>query len=240
MKVDGSILRELHRILQQQMDLINQRDSGPRKIKAMAAQVALATQGVEDGKNKVRQLKMDSDRKQLQLRERENKIKDLEGKQNQSKTNREYQTLKEQIAADKQANNVLSDEILEAMEQIDQAQQKLVTLEAKLKQVKDDEAKLQQQINDRMVIVLKELERVTGDLKKAEDALPPDFATDFQRLVAGRGEDALAEVDGQSCGGCYQVLSPQVLDKLKQNQPVYCTSCARLLYSADERAGRTR
>ncbi len=47
------------------------------------------------------------------------RIVDLEGKLNTAASNREFSLLKEQIAADEQANSVLSDEILEALEQLD-------------------------------------------------------------------------------------------------------------------------
>ena len=53
------------------------------------------------------------------LRSGEGKILELETKLNQSSTNREYQALKDQIAADNMANSVLADEILEAMERVD-------------------------------------------------------------------------------------------------------------------------
>ena len=60
------------------------------------------------------------DAKQLQLRSREDKIKDLDAKLKTAASNREFSLLKEQIAADKQANEVLSDEILEGLEYIDE------------------------------------------------------------------------------------------------------------------------
>ena len=58
------------------------------------------------------QMRVEADSKQLQMKEREEKIVNLQGKLNAAKENREYQALKDQIAADKQANVVLSDEIL--------------------------------------------------------------------------------------------------------------------------------
>ncbi len=68
--------------------------------------------------------------KQLQLREREARIKDLQVKLNTCSSNREYQALKEQIAADQQANSVLSDEILEALERIDVLQAEFTKIQA--------------------------------------------------------------------------------------------------------------
>jgi predicted nucleic acid-binding Zn-ribbon protein len=67
----------------------------------------------------VKKAKMAADQKQLQLKSSETKIRDLTAKLNACKTNREYQTLGDQIAADTMAAKVLEDEILEALERID-------------------------------------------------------------------------------------------------------------------------
>ncbi|MGC4006942.1 MAG: hypothetical protein QM811_28970 [Pirellulales bacterium] len=48
------------------------------------------------------------------------KIEDYRNKLNAAQSNREYQALKDQIAASEMAASVLQDEILEIMEKIDQ------------------------------------------------------------------------------------------------------------------------
>ena len=67
-------------------------------------------------------MRVAADQKQLQLKAGEEKIKDLKRKLNAAASNREYQILKEQIAADDMAKSVLEDEIIEALEKIDQFQ----------------------------------------------------------------------------------------------------------------------
>ncbi len=78
----------------------------------------------------------------MQLKSREIRIEELEAKLNTAASNREFSTLKEQIAADKQANSVLSDEILETLEQIDVLDEALKQAEAELaKQQSDHESR---------------------------------------------------------------------------------------------------
>ncbi len=126
MSAEMSVIRTLHRMLRQQADIQSQLDRGPRQIRASLMQLEAAKNAVEQTRGSIRQSKMDADRKQLQLREREARLVDLEVKLNQAKGNREYQSLKEQIAADTQANLVLSDEILETLESVDELEQSLV------------------------------------------------------------------------------------------------------------------
>ena len=103
---------------------------------------------------------MDADRKQLQLREREAKIHEWEGKMNAAKNNREFQAIKEQIAADSQANSVLSDEILEILEEIDSLQIESKGQEEKLKLIEADKVKTEATISQKLAGLNVDLERV--------------------------------------------------------------------------------
>ena len=59
-----------------------------------------------------------------------------------------------------------------------------------------------------------ELRRVTAELTQAERCLPADFKIDYDRISRARGEDALAQVEGETCGGCYQMLTAQTINDL--------------------------
>ncbi len=233
MSVDMSVLRDLHRMHRQQADIQSQLERGPRQVKAMQMQVDAAKNALESTRGTIRQKKMEADRKQLQLREREAKIRDLEIKLNQAKANREYQTLKEQIAADLQANNVLSDEILETLEEIDALEGSIPNFVEKLEEAEGELKKVSDNVAQRLQVLANELKRVQGDLQTTESTLTGDFRSEYLRIIPNRGEDAMAEIDGQSCGGCYTILSPQHLERLRIGRHVVCSSCGRILYSPE-------
>ncbi len=125
MTVSASALRELHRIHRQITDLKGQLGRGPRQVRAAEALLERLETALTAAKEALTHTRVSADGKQLQLREREQRIEDLQVKLNTCNSNREYQALKEQIAADQQANSVLSDEILEALEKIDVLQAEL-------------------------------------------------------------------------------------------------------------------
>jgi uncharacterized protein len=230
MKIPSSQLRELHRLLKQRQDLRNQLERGPRQLAAKAALVANAAAALDAAKLRLRELKMACDRMQLQLRDRENKIAVLETKMNQAASNREYQTLKEQIAADKQANNVLSDEILETLEQIDTAVKGVADAETVLKTMQAEETTFKQQMSQRLEVVKSDLQRVSEQYKAAELVLPEEFMPEYSRVVNARNDEALAGIENNTCGGCYHILTPKVVDRLRMDQVVSCPSCGVLLY----------
>ena len=122
MNISADALRELHRIHRQLTDLRDRFERGPKQVAAVDANVKKMELELEQAKDAAKKTRILADQKQLQLKGREDKIKELKGKLNQATSNREFQALKEQIAADEQANSVLSDEILEALEKMDQLQ----------------------------------------------------------------------------------------------------------------------
>jgi uncharacterized protein len=234
MAVTASLVQTLHRINRQKTDLSDQLARGPKIVAAANRKLQTAEQNVSDTKNRLTKMKMDADGKQLQMREREQKIEKWQGNLNASKDNREYQALKEQIAADKQANNVLSDEILELLEAIDETTQELADAEQVAEQARLDLLEVEQKVSDRRVVLESELERIHAELADAEKGLSGDFKREYERLVAAKGEDAMAELEGNCCSGCYQSLTPQLLDKLLQGQPILCPACGRLIYQDRE------
>jgi len=223
-------LRTLHRIHRQLADLQDRLQRGPKQIRVAEANVKKCEGELAAAKDAYKQAKMGSDDKQLQLRQREAKLKDFEAKLFAAQSNREYQLLKDQIAADKQANSVLADEILEALDKLDGLQAAIKTAEGNLGKIKDEHGKARQRVEQQQQGLETELARVTGELRAAEDLLDGDFKPNYERLSRSMGAEALAPVEGECCGGCSQTLTPQTINALRLDKPVFCKSCGRLLY----------
>lgn len=236
MSVTAEALRELHRIHRQISDLKARLTRGPRQIAASEANVNRLTQVHEEAKNLLKSSKMACDEKNLQLRQREDRLVDLKGKLNTAGSNKEFQAIKEQIAADEQANSVLSDEILEALERIDELQVQLARTDDELKRGRADLEKVTARVESERAGLESELARVSESLNAAESALPSDMRSDYERMAKAKGEEALAQVDQGSCGGCYQLLSPQTLNELSMGKLVFCKSCGALLYLPEDRS----
>ena len=164
MNVSDTLVRALHQTLLQIAEIKSQIERGPRQIKAAQIQVDSAKDALQKCRDTIKQKRMDADRKQLQLREREAKIHDWEGKMNSATNNREFQAIKEQIAADTQANNVLSDEILEILEENDSLQISLKDYEEKLILIEADKVKVDITVAKRIATLKEELIRVEGNL----------------------------------------------------------------------------
>jgi predicted nucleic acid-binding Zn-ribbon protein len=230
MSINADALRELHRIHQQRGDLKQRLVRGPRQIAAGEANVKNLEGQVEEVKETLKKSKMATDEKELQLKVREQRIEDLQRKLNSCGSNREYQALKEQIAADKEANDVLSNEILDGYERIEREEKELGEIAQKLATAASDLERLRARVNAEKDNLESELGRVERELDRTEQALPHDFKLEYTRMVRAHGEDALTPVEDETCQGCYQKITPQMYDQLLCGKPIFCMNCGRLLY----------
>lgn len=229
------VLRELHRIHIQLGDLRDRRERGPKQIKAHETNVARLDAELTRIKNEQKAAKMAADGKQLQLKSGETKVLDLRVKLNQAKSNREYEALKNQIAADEMAGSVLQDEILEALEKIEAAKASVAEAEQKLTKAKDELARVQKAVQEQQGVVEGDYKRLEGELVEAEKRLPEDLRDSYSRMVRGKGADGMAQVDGEHCGGCYQTLTANTMNALYIDKIVFCQVCGRLLYLPEDR-----
>ncbi|MEI8375315.1 MAG: phospholipase [Planctomycetota bacterium] len=233
--VSLEVLRTLHRIHKQLADLKDRRERGPRQIIAGDAGIKQR----EDDLNKVREelktMRKNLDQQQLQMKSNEQKIKDLDTKLNTAATNREYQILKDQIAADKMANSVLEDEIIEMMEQIDAFRPKIAEAEDVVKTTREKVAVGRKTFESQAESIQGDIVRLEAELKQLEAELPERILETYLRLVGKKGEDALAVVADGACSGCYQQIPVNVQANIRLLQPSFCRTCGRLLYIAEEK-----
>ena len=223
-------LRTLHRIHRQLNDLKNRLARGPRLINAHNASVAKLQKAHEDAKSEHQKLRVFVDRKQLQLNTNEAAVKKREIQLIQAADNREYQALKDQIAADTMANSLLAAEILEGMEKVDEAAGAVAAAEQALAKSKEEAEKAKATIAKEEPGIQADVERLQAEMKEVERSLPGEFKEFYNRLVRSRGEDALALVEGHYCSGCNRQLPLNRINELMMGKPVTCLACGRLLY----------
>lgn len=223
-------LRTLHRIHMQLNELRDRLARGPRLVQAHQANFEQREAQAAQVREELKKLRVATDEKQLQLSTSEAAVEKRRVQLRQANDNREYQALKEQIAATEMVNSVLADEILEALERIDQLHAKVAQAEAAVKQARQQADKTRQETEQQRPVIEAEIRRLEGELKQVEAGLPDDFREIYQRVVRTKGVDALAPVHGEYCGGCNQHVPVNMVNALMLSKPILCKSCGRLLY----------
>ncbi len=235
--VSLAVLRTLHRLHRQFADMREQDQRGPKQISANEANVARCDEQLSQLRAESKAMRVAADQKQLQLKAGEQKIKDHRAKLNAAASNREYQILREQIAADEMTNSVLEDEIIEALEKVDQFQAKLAAAEAALAAARQKAQQVQQETQRRQPLIQGDLKRLERELKECEASLPPTVREVYTRVVRQKGEDALAGVEGDFCSGCHTQVPLNVQAEIRLSHPSFCKTCGRLLYLPEDDAG---
>jgi uncharacterized protein len=228
--VSTEILQTLHRLHRQLTDLRERLARGPKQIVATESNLVNRQSLLENAKAEEKTFRMNLDAKNLQLKSSEARIAEFKLKRNTAQSNREYQTFTEQISAAEMANSVLMDEILEAMEKASEFKEKVTQAEAELAAAKQRVADVQAKVAAQEPKLNADAKRLEAELKTAEASLPPEIRDPYQRVVKHLGEDALAPLENQYCGGCNQQIPLNVYSQIMMNQPAFCKTCGRLLY----------
>jgi uncharacterized protein len=229
-------MRTLHRILRQQADIRDRKAAGPRQVAAHTTQVSAAEAARAVVQDDAKRAKITADQKQLQLKTAEAKLRDLEGKLNACKTNREYQLLGEQIAADKMAMKVLEDEILESLERVDAVRGTLPAAEAAVQAAGKALADTKARVAAAAQELAGEESRLQSELEAHERELPADVRDVYDRVVRQKREDGLAPLEAESCGGCFRQITGNMYSELLMGRMVMCRTCGRLLYMPESPA----
>lgn len=229
-----AVLRTLHRIHRQLTDLRERLARGPRQTRAAEVNVEVTEANLVKVKAESKAMRMAADQKQLQLKTGEEKVKDLRRKLNAAASNREYQLLLEQIAADEMANSVMADEILEAMERNDAFQMNVTDAETAVTAAKQRVEEVRAETAKTAPLLENDAKRLEEELRTTEAILPDDVREMYQRVVRQKGEDALAAVENQYCSGCNQQITLNLFSRVIMGDPVFCKTCGRLLYMPED------
>lgn len=203
-------------------------------------QLARQQERIDKAKAKLAQLQEEGKKMQAHLREQENQLATLESniakKQlqlNDSKNNKEYTALVEEIKGKKDEKGILEEAALKAMESIEQHNQA-----AKEQQKKIDDLKVEhQQFAKEAQVSIQEIDQQVAELEvkrlqKREEVANLDRATLelYERVAGTKTGKAMVPVADDACGFCYRQLLRNETASLEGGKTVFCKTCGRLLY----------
>ncbi len=166
------------------------------------------------------------------------KLKDLESKRLQIKTNEEYAALSLEM---EHARTHISDAEDGVLRSLETAEQVTSELEAAREQ-----ARAVRETLDERIAFLK------ADLAKRDDAIAikkderlraamlidRTVLRKYDRILESKGDSAMASVADGACSGCRMRLPPQMLIEVRRSDRLMeCQSCGRILCWRPERAG---
>ena len=229
-------LRTLHRIHRQLTDLWVRRRRGPNLVRAHQANVKKHEAQRDRILEETTKMKISTDTKQGRLKDGEEKVNKLKTQLNTASSNREYQGLKEQMAATEMANSVLADEILEGLERLDEMAEKAAEAEKLLAKTSEDTEKATQKVQKEEPLIIADIERLEAELSEHENQLDGDFKAFYLRISKVKGAETLAPLMGEYCNGCSKLVPLNNIANLMLDnpKPAICSGCGRMLYVPED------
>ena len=225
-------LKELHQCRSELAEATEVLKRGPQQLAARQNLHAKKTQAVQDEREMCTRLRVQADEKELSLKSTEQRARDLKIKLNQSNSNKEYHALREEIAHIEERNDKLEEETLELITQHDEKMAAVAQTERELKQAEGELEEFKKELEYKLQKMAARSQALERKIQELEGQLDPKTLSDYRRLIAIRGENALAACENGTCTACYTGQTPQTCSELSIGRVVYCDSCGAMLYSA--------
>jgi len=147
------------------------------------------------------------------------------------KTNKEYSAAQHEVASIDQAISKQEDEILQAMDTVDNAKELISGAEASLQQAQQRFDAKKQQAETELSDYLADIEKQKGEREALVQEIKPDMLRTYQQIYKARNGKAVALADNEYCFGCSMKIPPQVYNEVVQGDKLLtCPHCRRILY----------
>lgn len=225
------LLLELQRIDTELGELEREREILPAQIAELEERKGEVSSAAESREDELEGAKKERLRLERDLEDHTAKITDLRSKQVVIKTNEEYAALNTEIEFMKREISNTEDAILKLLEEIER-------LDGEAAAAREEAGRSTAEIEGEITKLRSELGEHDDALAVKRDergriAMRLDTALlgRYERLMASKGDMALARVIDGACSGCYKSLPQQMLIEVRRSTGfTECDGCGRLLY----------
>lgn len=228
-------LRELHSLLQRAKAMRDRMSSGPKTLAARQAALAKRRSEVDASREALKKTKADIKNKELQDKSLRDRNDELRVRLNAIKKQAEYDALRNEIAHHNLSSSRIQDDILELMSKVETQEGELKNQESELGRHSSEVEALAKEIEEKAEAYKSQLEEIDASILAAEAIIPAELRDQYRRVIKQRGSDAMSQVEDGACHGCFVAVTSQMLNELINAETlVFCKSCGRVLYLAEE------
>jgi predicted nucleic acid-binding Zn-ribbon protein len=211
-------------------------DSFPKRLKDADTKLNGARSAVATAKDAL--AKSQKERKKFELdvqqwKDRAQKYRDQSGA---VKTNEAYKALLHEIANAEAEVAKAEDAELEVMMVVDEAERRVRSAEAQLREDEQAVAKDRKEIEALQAEKKQQLETLLAERERVLARVPQDLRDLYDRVAKRHNGVAMAEARDGQCRGCGMRVLPHTLQELRRepNEEIYrCESCGLILYTLE-------
>ena len=214
--------------------LKNERESGPQEIKAIDAAFQEKKQNLASLEKALLDLQKQRKEVELELASKEEAAKKLQSQLFSLKTNKEYQTMLQQIQGAKADASVVEDKILEVLDKTDKLKLEIEQETLRLKGEEKTFGEQKKKVEDRIKEIDDRLAQLDAQRRQSLANIDQKILPQYERILQSREGLAIVSVKNNSCAGCNMFVPPQVINLIKMYERIItCEMCNRILYTEE-------
>ncbi len=222
-----------------ELDVIEEKlENYPKEIYRYQEELENSKKSIAKAKEELEQMKINKNEMEQQLEQNTDTMKNGEKRLFEIKTYREYEALQKEISEAKSTNGSFEEEILQAMEVIEDLENHINEKEQELS---EKEKESEQLINDyeAKISELKQTQEIkTREKQKVLSLIKPEILPIYEKIKARNGI-AIAPARNEICTGCNMNIPPQLFNEvLTLTRVIQCPNCQRILYCEESMSGK--
>jgi hypothetical protein len=203
----------------------------PQEIKRLSDAFELKKQNLVLLEKQSLEIQKQRKEKELELAANAEGIKKLSGQLFSLKTNKEFQTMQQQIADAKADGSVIEEKILVSFEEADKIKAQIDSENIKLKEEEKIYLQQKKDVESSVKEIDDQLVQLETQRKQIIPEIDPKIFQEYERILSSREGLAIVPVEHNSCGGCHMLVPPQVINLIKMySHIITCEVCNRILY----------
>jgi predicted nucleic acid-binding Zn-ribbon protein len=208
-----------------------------RNVIIQENQIRSLQNSLEAKKEEIQLTKVQSDRLELELATKDERISKLRSSLNAAKTNKEYAALLTQLNITKADNSKLETQVLDLMKDIEADQTECRNISEQIEQQKQKLEQIRKESEQLTARYEDEIQQIQAEWDQKAKTLPSEPLEIFKRVAETYDGEALAAIEEQqgrdksfTCGGCFMGLPAESVNMLMtKDDLIRCPNCTRIL-----------
>lgn len=214
--------------------LKNEKEAKPLEIKIIEESFEAKKQNLALLEKNSLDLQKKRKEKELELATNAEAVKKLQSQMYSLKTNKEFQTMLQQIADAKADGSLIEEKILISFEDSDKIKAQIDQENLKLKAEEKVFLEQKKNVELRVKEIDERLSQLQAQRKQITPGIDSKMLTEYERILSSRDGLAIVTVVHNSCGGCHMLVPPQVINLIKMYEYIVtCEVCNRIFYIAE-------
>jgi len=193
--------------------------------------------GLDAKEEEIKMTRIQIDRLELELKQRDESISRLRASLNMAKTNKEYSAILTELNTSKADNSKIESQALELMKNIEIDRAASARIKEEIEDQKAKLDKLRKDTETRVAEYEAEIAEIQLEWDAAARDVPAEALRVFKRVAETYDGEALAvagkqneKVEAFSCGGCFMGVPAEVVNRLMtKDEIIRCSNCTRIL-----------